>query len=229
MSSKAKEMLKNFRRTKTIRSSMSKDMKEMNNLYLTEEKNDKDNDPLYFLERHSIKVEPGSVEEFLYGHNTPKRMNIEKISKTEIKMINEKIIEEPMNIKRNLNDSFDSSDMENKFSATRASTFETFNPIVSAFIEEEPIKERSKKLFRDKKSFSHTKFENEEVIYSTIDELSRKTSAAMKSSIAKVLNKISLPQKCIFDRDAKIISDNDTVHRKIQKLTDSDIIKLMTN
>ena len=116
MSSKAKEMLKNFRRTKTIRSSMSKDMKEMNNLYLTEEKNDEDNDPLYFLERHSIKVEPGSVEEFLYGHNTPKRMNIEKISKTEIKMINEKIIEEPMNIKRNLNDSFDSSDMENKFS-----------------------------------------------------------------------------------------------------------------
>ena len=169
MSSKAKEMLKNFRRTKTIRSSMSKDMKEMNNLYLTEEKNDEDNDPLYFLERHSIKVEPGSIEEFLYGHNTPKRMNIEKISKTEIKMINEKIIEEPMNIKRNLNDSFDSSDMENKFSATRASTFETFNPIVSAFIEEEPIKERSKKLFRDKKSFSHTKFENEEVIYSTID------------------------------------------------------------
>ena len=229
MSSKAKEMLKNFRRTKTIRSSKSKDMKEMSNLYLTEEKNNEDNDPLYFLERHSIKVEPGSVEEFLYGHNTPKRMNIEKISKTEIKMISEKIIEEPMNIKRNLNESFDSIDKENKFSATRASTYETLHPIVSSFIEEEPMKERSKKLFRDKKTFSHRKFINEEIIYSTIDELSKKTSTAVKSSIAKVLSKISLPQKCIIDRDAKIISENDTVNRKIQKLTDSDIIKLMTN
>lgn len=226
MSSKAKEMLNNFRRTKTIRSSKSKDMKEMNNLYLTEEKCNEDEDPLYFLERHSIKVEPGSVEEFLYGNNTPKRMNI---SRTEIKKINEKIIEEPIDIKRNLNESFDSVDMENKFSATRASTYETFNPIVSAFIEEEPTKERSKRLFRDKSKFEKSKYENEDLIYSTLDELTNKSSNEVKRSLNKVLNKISLPQKCIIDNDVKLISENDTINRKIKKLTDIDLIKLMTN
>ena len=65
MSSRAKEMLKKFRKTKTMVTKNKTDIKPFVFTEFHTEKKIEDFDPLHYLERHSIQIEPTQVDEFL--------------------------------------------------------------------------------------------------------------------------------------------------------------------
>ena len=221
MSSRARAMLKNFRRLKSMTPAAPKEIKPFDYKEESSEKMNDDLDPLKYLERHSIVVKPTSIEEYIFGKSKPNRHSVGFIDKT--------IIEEypTTNIKL-IDNSFTSNDSEkeNQYANTRTTTIENSNTFLPDLSEE---RNKSRKLYKDKGRFkSYRKFTQSAKLFDTIEELKSVKDLPEKlvTKFNKLLSSVELPKKCIVDRDAKVIDDNSLI-APIKQLSKEEILFFM--
>ena len=213
MSSRARAMLKNFRRLKSMTPAAPKEIKPFDYKEESSEKMNDDLDPLKYLERHSIVVKPTSIEEYIFGKSKPNRHSVGFIDKT--------IIEEypTTNIKL-IDNSFTSN--------TRTTTIDNSNTFLPDLSEE---RNKSRKLYKDKGRFkSYRKFTQSAKLFDTIEELKSVKDLPEKlvTKFNKLLSSVELPKKCIVDRDAKVIDDNSLI-APIKQLSKEEILFFMKN
>ena len=215
MSSRARAMLKNFRRLKSMTPAAPKEIKPLESI----EQNDDDLDPLKYLERHSIVVKPTDIEEYIFGNSKKKEIKkrnsvgtiIEECTTTNIKIIDSSF-------------SSNDSEKENQFANTRASTVENSNSISEE-------RNKTRKLYKDKRRFkSYNTFTQSVKLFDTIDELRRVKDLPkqLQEKFNKFLLRVELPKKCIIDRDAKIVDENSFIF-PIKRLSKEDIVFYMNN
>lgn len=238
MSSRAKEMLKKFRKTKTMITKNNTDIKPFVFAEFHTEKKVEDFDPLHFLERHSIQIEPTQVDEFL-DIKPKKNAEKRKIQPSPLTRKNTQKLNDVMaNIRiKLLNTSFsskssDESEKENYslYANTRVSTKESSTvvlPDLSEYKSEKP----PKTLFRTKRGFKLFKEKKKKmtIIVEKAKKIQEKPKInnELKNRINKVLSSVKLPNKCILDNDVQMIEENEPFIPPIKKLTNIDLLSFM--
>lgn len=238
MSSRAKEMLKKFRKTKTMVTKNKTDIKPFVFTEFHTEKKIEDFDPLHYLERHSIQIEPTQVDEFL-GTKPKKNSENRKFQVSPISRKNTQKFNDVMaNIRiKLLNTSFsskssDESEKENYslYTNTRVSTMEN-STVVLPDLSEYNVEKPQKTLLRTKKGFKLFKEKNKKmmVIVEKAKKIQEKPKInnELKNKINQVLSSVKLPKKCIFDNDVQIIEENEPFIPPVKKLTNFDLLSFM--
>ena len=225
MSLRARAMLKNFRRLKSMTPAAPKEIKPFDYKEESSEKINEDLDPLKYLERHSIVVKPTSIEEYIFG----KSLNKDSRKRHSVGFNDKTIIEEyPTTNIKIIDNSFTSNDSEKENANTRTTTIENSNTFLPDLSEE---RNKSRKLYKDKGRFkSYRKFNQSTKLFDTIDELKSVKDLPEKlvSKFNKLLLSVDLPKKCIIDRDAKIVDENSLI-APIKQLSKEEILFFMKN